>query len=187
MEPCASNAVNSSPPNSVVPQLEVQLFLARIHEDCADVGQVKMDTTIMCRFCWPLLRKDVTLFCNNGPTYLSKKTIPPIQPRTIETNCCWILKYVRFVDVVGQLLSTVQGNRYFLVMVDHFTRWVETVPLSSADGHFYSTSDLERLGCPLESTRTSFSDRGRTSRITSSNSCVFSRIQGRHTRRFTLR
>ena len=41
------------------------------------------------------------------------------------------LGYLWGVDFVGPLLETAAGNTYVLVCIEHFTKWVELIPLPS--------------------------------------------------------
>ena len=56
--------------------------------------------------------------------------------------------------MAGELPPTARGNRYVMIAVDHFTKWVELVPLkskSSADvAHAFLDQVLSRFGAPGE-------------------------------------
>ena len=58
------------------------------------------------------------------------------------------------IDIMGPLMPTQQGNKYVLVIVDQFTKWVEAYPLKDQTGETVARVVAEefiaRFGCPLE-------------------------------------
>ena len=58
------------------------------------------------------------------------------------------------IDILGPLPESSQGNKYILMMVDQFTKWVECVPLPSQTAEMVAKAAvdgfLSRFGCPLE-------------------------------------
>ena len=54
------------------------------------------------------------------------------------------------MDLAGELPSTARGNRYVMIEVEYFTKWVELVPLkskSTADmAHAFLDQMLSRFG-----------------------------------------
>jgi len=58
------------------------------------------------------------------------------------------------LDFVGPLSLTPQHNQYFLVMIDHFSKWLELVPLFdySNDGVAYAFLDkmFNKFGAPTK-------------------------------------
>ena len=37
------------------------------------------------------------------------------------------------IDTAGPLSTTKRGNQYVLIAIDHFTKWVEALPVASHD------------------------------------------------------
>lgn len=58
------------------------------------------------------------------------------------------------IDILGPLPATKQGNKYILVIIDQFTRWLECCPLHSQNAETLAKAlmdnTLSRFGCPLE-------------------------------------
>ena len=58
------------------------------------------------------------------------------------------------VDLVGDSPITAKGNKYVKIAVEHFTKWVELVPIrskSSTDvAHAFLDEVLSRFGAPRE-------------------------------------
>jgi hypothetical protein len=64
------------------------------------------------------------------------------------------LGYRWSLDFVGPLPLTIRHNRYVLVMVEHFSKWIELVPSpdKSSEGVAYAFLDkvLSHFGAPAE-------------------------------------
>ena len=58
------------------------------------------------------------------------------------------------IDIMGPLLPTPSGNRYILVIVDQFTKWVEAYPMKDQQGQTVAKlvvgEFIARFGCPVE-------------------------------------
>jgi len=58
------------------------------------------------------------------------------------------------IDILGPFLSFVTGNKYLLVIVDCFTKWVEAFPLKNARAstiaEVFVNQVVSRHGVPFE-------------------------------------
>ena len=58
------------------------------------------------------------------------------------------------IDIMGPLMETQKGNKYILVIVDQFTKWVEAFPLKNQLAETVAgvvvREFVARFGCPLE-------------------------------------
>lgn len=94
--------------------------------------------------------------CQVGLPYL-KRTQQHGLLRSLQSSSPWD---VLVMDFLGPFLPvTSQGNKYILVFIDVFTRWIELIPAPTASGGTVSHALFEifaRFGCP----RTLLSDRG---------------------------
>ena len=58
------------------------------------------------------------------------------------------------IDIMGPLVETQKGNKYILVIVDQFTKWVEAFPLKNQLAETVAgvvvREFVARFGCPLE-------------------------------------
>ena len=64
------------------------------------------------------------------------------------------LGYRWSLDFAGSLLSTPRGGKYVLVMVEHFSKWIELVALPQNSSELAATAFLDRvlarIGAPTE-------------------------------------
>ena len=81
------------------------------------------------RYYWPGMASEVQLWiaecekCNRPKTPVSSQKAPMQSIEIGQPMELWAM------DVLGPLPMTARGNQYILVMSDHFTKWVEAVPM----------------------------------------------------------
>ncbi|KAG5863603.1 hypothetical protein JTB14_014315 [Gonioctena quinquepunctata] len=111
-------------------------FIPKVMEDFHDSpiaghpGQQKTIMSLKRRFFWPNMRTDVIKYCTSCDACNRRKTSPhmkkaPLQ-RFTPTTEPWELTSM---DVVGPLVTSLNGNRYLLKFQDYFTKYVEAIPL----------------------------------------------------------
>ena len=64
------------------------------------------------------------------------------------------------VDLVGPMPETPRGNKWILVLTDHFTRWQDAIPLVDATAPTVATALEERVFCYLSVPEQLHSDQG---------------------------
>src|SRR5262245_20589098 len=103
------------------------------------------------RFIWPGLRRDVTQWvaeCQRCQHTKSGRSFqhPPLP----------FMVHDRFntvhIDIVGPLPVSSRGHQYLLTLVDHFTRWIEAVPIANISAECCAEKFMEhwvsRYGTP---------------------------------------
>ncbi|CAB4041949.1 Retrovirus-related Pol poly from transposon [Paramuricea clavata] len=81
------------------------------------------------RYYWPGMAAEVQLWiaecekCNRRETPVPSQKAPMQSIEIGQPMELWAM------DVLGPLSMTARGNQYILVMSDHFTKWVEAVPM----------------------------------------------------------
>ena len=83
------------------------------------------------RYYWPGMASEVQLWiteceiCSRCRTPVLPKKAPMKSIEVGQPMELWAM------DILGPLPMTARGNQYILVMSDHFTKWVEAVPMTN--------------------------------------------------------
>jgi len=117
----------------IVPRKLVKEVLEEAH-DSSSGGHFGVNKTlerIQKRFYWATCKQDVKNWCKSCEVYVSKKGPAgkgksPLPIYNVEAP----FERVQ-MDILGSLPVSTSGNRYLLVVVDCFTKWVEAFPLKS--------------------------------------------------------
>jgi cleavage and polyadenylation specificity factor subunit 1 len=134
----------------VPPTLRKDCF--NLVHNVAHLGIKKTLRSISDRFVWPSMRKDVQHWCSTCQPCQTTKT--PSAPQRCPMP---FLVHERFhtvhIDIVGPLPSSHSGKQYLLTMIDHFTRWLEAVPISNISAESCAQTFLgawvSRYGIPV--------------------------------------
>ena len=128
LEPRRSSVENPGSGQIIVPRSVTSRVLQMLHDDLGHFGTAKTSSRVKERFFWPHMSLDIEEWCRNGlPCQRRKNPVParraPLQP-IISSPPGELVT----MDIVEYPLSS-QGHRYCLVVVDHFTKWLELFPL----------------------------------------------------------
>lgn len=118
------------------------------------LGQQKTIQKVKERFIWHGLTKDCIVYVNACTTCNQKKA-PTVKARASLGSYHAGAPMERVhIDVIGPLPLTKQGNRYILVVVDQFTKWLECYPLKDQTAEtlakVLTCEFFSRFGCPLQ-------------------------------------
>ncbi|MGL5706847.1 MAG: reverse transcriptase domain-containing protein [Aeromonas sp.] len=117
----------------VVPHAKVSCILEQLHTELGHAGQNKMDHAARERFWWPNLRQDIAAICNSCDDCLQIKLPLAYNRAPLQPIVTGYPNQLVAADIMGPFPPTPRGNRYILVLVDHFTKWAEAIPLTNAD------------------------------------------------------
>ena len=135
-------------PSSLVANI---LFLAHDHALAGHPGIQKTKSRIRDRFWWPQWEKDVIRWCNLCACSKFKVTQQPRRKRTHGFARYALFECIH-ADVVGPFPRSARGNRYWLTLIDRFSRDLELVPLRDATARTVSRAIFNewicRRGCP---------------------------------------
>ena len=137
----------------VVPQSERREMIRRFH-DSLFAGHLGISRTVFrlqTRVYWPGLRQDVRTYVASCTVWIARKS--PCPRRAPMGHVAVGRGWERVaMDLLDMSIMSAKGNRYVLVMVDCFSRWMEACPLpdktaiSVADAFF--SSIVCRFGMP---------------------------------------
>jgi hypothetical protein len=81
------------------------------------------------RYYWPGMATEVQLWTAECEKCNRRKVPVPSQKAPMQSIDVGQPVELWAMDVLGPLPMTALGNQYILVMSDHFTKWVEAVPM----------------------------------------------------------
>ncbi|KMQ92912.1 integrase core domain protein, partial [Lasius niger] len=140
----------------VVPQKRVKEILEEVH-DSPSGGHFGVNKTlekIRKRFYWATCKQDVEDWCRSCKVCVARKGPAgkgksPLQIYNVGAP----FERVQ-MDILGPLPTTTSGNKYLLVIVDCFTKWVEAFPLKNIRtkmvAEVFVNQFISRHGVPTE-------------------------------------
>ena len=146
----------------VLPHSLVSSVLASLHAGPAGghFASDKLYEQVRLRFWWPQMLSEIESFCRKC-THCGSRNKPVPAPRASlgELSATEPLDVVG-LDILSSLPATPSGHHHLLVVVDHFSRWVEAYPLKTQEAaevaSVFVREFVSRFGCP----RRIHSDRG---------------------------
>ena len=145
----ASSSSSSERLLLVIPASEVQriLQLAHDHATAAYLGRHKTLSRLTSRFHWPHMRRDIINYvqaCTLCQQFKPHNQKPGGLMKPIIVSEPW---HTVGIDITGPFVKTRRGNRFILVVVDYFTKWVEFFPLPSIKATVISQTFLDEVIC----------------------------------------
>jgi len=115
-------------------------------------GRKKTFEKVRREFYWFGMKEDIDVFVARCDLCAQNK-FPNKKPRAPLGSISTGAPLDRIsIDVVGPLPRTVQNNRYFLTVTDHFTKWTEVYPVpdqtAETCAHKILDEFVSRFGCP---------------------------------------
>lgn len=151
------------PPRILLPRAFRTTVVQRFHLTPTNghPGRVKTFNAIKERYAWPGMKQDVERVLNACAQCWKNKPAGRIKRPPLSLPKGWPGEYVA-LDIFGKLPTTPRGNAFILVMIDHFSRWVEMVALQTVEAMVVAKAIrdnwIPRHGVP----RVLLSDNGRS-------------------------
>ena len=116
------------------------------------LGRKRTLKKIQNDFFWFEMREDVEIYISKCDVCAQNK-IPNRKPRGPQGSIAVGAPLERLsIDTVGPLPRTPRNNRYFLTVVDNFTKWAEVYPIpdqtAETCAHTILNEFISRYGCP---------------------------------------
>ena len=148
----------------VVPTTMKREVLHQMHDSVLSghLGCKKTKEKIIQRFYWYSLRDDIKLYIQKCDVCAADKKPTKVPKAPLGHLTAGAPGDCVATDYLGPLPVTDRGNRYILLLTDHFTKYVEIIPVPDMTAEVCAQKILNefisRLGCPLSV----HSDQGRT-------------------------
>jgi len=84
-------------------------------------------------FIWPGMRKDIQVYCEGCHTCATKKQAGHPQRASMRRYDAGLPMEEVCIDLKGPYPESDRGNKYVLVVVDSFTKWMEAYPIPNAE------------------------------------------------------
>lgn len=138
----------------VVPTALVARVL-QLHHDSALGGHFGFDKTlaeVAARYYWPEMLKDVRSYVRSCEACARRKQSTAHAPGRLQSIVAEEPFELISVDVLGPLTPSATGNRYIVVVSDHFTKWTEATAMPAATAravaHYLVNDIFCRFGAP---------------------------------------
>ena len=157
-----SRAPPSAGSQLVVPQSERRSMIRRFH-DSLFAGHLGISRTVFrlqTRVYWPGLRKDVRTYVTSCTVCLARKF--PCPRRAPMGHGAVGRRWERVaMDLLDMSITSDNGNRYVLVMVDCFSWWTEACPLPDKTAISVVDAFFSNIVCRFGMPSVIHSDQGR--------------------------
>lgn len=112
----------------VIPRNLTSRVLQMMHDDLGHFGTVKTTVRVKEKFFWQTMSLEIEEWCKNCLPCQGRRNPVPTRRAPLQPIATCRPGELVTMDIVEYPLSS-QGFRYCLVMVDHFTKWLELYPL----------------------------------------------------------
>ena len=140
----------------VLPKSRRTELIQRSHEGMTGghLGLKRTYVQVQRRAYWPNWREDVRLQlarCETCARYFRGK---PVHQAPLQNMVVGEIGEVLALDLTGPHVTSSQGHKYILTMIDHFSRWAEAFPVRNQEAHTVARvlvdQWISRYGCPLQ-------------------------------------
>ncbi|KAF2890388.1 hypothetical protein ILUMI_15785 [Ignelater luminosus] len=117
----------------VVPKTFIRKVLHDFHNLplAGHQGQAKTLLFVKSRFYWPNMKNDIIKYVSECQSCSQRKTSPHLKQAPIQTFPEIFYPFERTsMDITGPFVTSNNGNKYLLTFQDHFSKYVEIIPLS---------------------------------------------------------
>jgi transposase InsO family protein len=117
-------------PRILLPKSFRKTVLDRCHNEAAHAGTVKTMLVVQEGYVWSNMKREIEMYVRNCP--LCQVHIKrPEKTSMGEMPLAQSPGQIVGLDLIGPLTKSNQGNIYMMVLIDHFSGWVEAYPLAS--------------------------------------------------------
>jgi cleavage and polyadenylation specificity factor subunit 1 len=145
-------------PRLLVPPSLRRTCFDHVHK-IAHFGIKKTLKSLNGRFIWPNMKSDVQRWCQECQQCQAAKS----HNQGHRTPMSFLV-HERFhtvhIDIVGPLPTSRSGKQYLLTMMDHFTRWIEAIPITNISAEKCAITFMENWVCRYGVPANIISDQG---------------------------
>ncbi|MEE4247031.1 MAG: reverse transcriptase domain-containing protein [Kangiellaceae bacterium] len=129
-----------------------QMLFRKYHDDMAHCGIQKTRKLIRSRYWWPNYATNLDRYIKTCPICQAMKKAGSTRRAPLEPELSSYMGEKVHLDFAGPFPETSRGNKYLLIMIDHFTGWTEAKATKTNNAEdtawaFY-TEWIARYGSP---------------------------------------
>ena len=117
-------------PRVVLPSSFRREVIERCHKEAGHAATIKTMIVVQEGYVWPGMKSEIDLYISKCPTcrvHIQR----PEKPEMGEMPVAQSPGQIVGLDLIGPLIRSHQGHSYIMVLIDHFSGWVECYPLES--------------------------------------------------------
>jgi hypothetical protein len=138
----------------VPPPGERKGLIEKTHEQSGHFGQARTAHLLGTTHWWTGMIREVRNFVRSCPTCDRVKASFNAHHSTLHPLPIQGLFYRWGVDLAGPFKVTSRGNAYVMICIEHFSKWIEVVPLpnksAATTAHGLMAAVIARFGAPAE-------------------------------------
>ena len=115
-------------PRIVLPSSFRKQVIDRCHTEAGHAGTIKSMLSVQEGYVWPGMKAEIDQYIKKCPT-CRVHTQRPVQVEMGDMPVAQSPGQVLGLDLIGPLITSTQGNKYIMVLIDHYSGWIEAYPL----------------------------------------------------------
>lgn len=125
-----TNRFEAQYPRVVLPStLRIQV-IKRCHDESAHAGTLKTMARVQEGYVWPGMKAEIDKYIKRCPrcrVHIQRQEHTPMGDMPVATSPGQIVG----VDLITQLIPSSNGNSHLMVLIDHYSGWIEAYPLKN--------------------------------------------------------
>ena len=117
-------------PRVVLPSSFRRQIIQRCHSEAGHAGTIKTMIVVQEGYVWPGMKSEIDTFIKTCPTcrvHIQRPDKVPMGDMPLANSPGQIIG----VDLIGPMIPSHKDNKYVMVVIDHFSGWVEAYPLAT--------------------------------------------------------
>lgn len=143
-------------PQLVVPKVKRSEVLKALHDNPGGghYGKEKTLSRVRGNYYWPGQKLEIQKYCKMCEACFVKSTVPKKNQGKMREYTVGAPGERVSIDILGPLPRTRRGNTLMLCIIDHFTKWMEVIPIPNQTANTVASAFVEnwvcRYGAPMQ-------------------------------------
>ena len=128
--------------------------IEKVHQSLGHVGINKTVNFMKSRYFWPRMEDDIEIYLSKCETCCYTKLKNPIDRAPLQSTLTGEPFERIALDITGPFRTTINGNRFILGIIDHFSKYASLIPLKNSEAKSVAKALLKEwistFGAPIE-------------------------------------